>query len=101
MFKDKFRQKFLELCTEETPIVRRSVAKQMGDMCQVLEREPLVNDVLPAFRQLAQDDQDQIRVICLDSLIIIAQVLNKEDNMRHTLPVALAAGEDKSWRIRI
>jgi serine/threonine-protein phosphatase 2A regulatory subunit A len=33
MFKDKFRQKFLELCNEETPIVRRSVAKQMGDMC--------------------------------------------------------------------
>lgn len=73
----------------------------MGEICTVLEHEPLVNDILPVFRQLAQDDQDTIRVICLDSLIPIARTLNKDDNMRHTLPVALAAGEDKSWRIRI
>ena len=101
MFKEKFRAQFINLCHEDTPIVRRATAKMMGEICTVLEREPLVNDILPVFRQLAQDDQDQIRVICLDSLIPIARTLNKDDNMRHTLPVALAAGEDKSWRIRI
>lgn len=53
MFKEKFRAKFIELCHEETPIVRRATAKQMGEICQVLEREPLVNDILPVFRQLA------------------------------------------------
>ena len=35
----------------------------------------------------------------ISSLILLAKIFHKEDNLKHTLPVALAAGEDKSWRM--
>lgn len=99
--KDKLRQKFLELCHEDTPLVRRSTALNAGGLSEVMEKETLLSEFMPVFRQLSQDDQDPVRVLCLDSLIKIARILSKDDNRVHTVPVCLAAGEDKSWKIRI
>ena len=42
-----------------------------------------------------------VRTLIISSLIPLAKHFNKEDNLRHTLPIALAAGEDKSWRVRL
>jgi serine/threonine-protein phosphatase 2A regulatory subunit A len=56
---------------------------------------------MPIFRQLSQDDQDAIRVLCLESLILMAGSLSKEENQVHTLGTLLAAGEDKSWKVRL
>jgi len=56
---------------------------------------------MPIFRQLSQDDQDAIRVMCLESLIPMAGYLSKEENQVHTLGTLLAAGEDKSWKVRL
>jgi serine/threonine-protein phosphatase 2A regulatory subunit A len=99
--KDKLRQRFLELCHEDTPMVRRSTALNAGKLCEVMEKDVLLTEVLPVFRQLSQDDQDPVRVLCLDSLVKIAKILSKEDNRVHTVPVCLAAGEDKSWKVRL
>jgi len=35
---------------------------------------------MPLFRQLSQDEQDQIRVLCLESFIPMAKYLTKEEN---------------------
>ena len=42
-----------------------------------------------------------IRVMCLESLIPMARYLSKEENQIHTLGTLLAAGEDKSWKVRL
>lgn len=42
-----------------------------------------------------------IRVMCLESLIPMAAYLQKEENQIHTLGTLLAAGEDKSWKVRL
>lgn len=39
--------------------------------------------------------------MCLESLIPMAQYLSKEENQIHTLGTLLAAGEDKSWKVRL
>lgn len=39
--------------------------------------------------------------MCLQSLIQIAKNLTKEENQIHTLGTLLAAGEDKSWKVRL
>lgn len=39
--------------------------------------------------------------MCLESLIDMADYLNKEENQVHTLGTLLAAGEDKSWKVRL
>ena len=99
--KEKLRQKFLELSGEDSPIVRRAIAFQLREYGLVVERDVLVNEVIPELRKLAQDEQEQVRVLCLDSLIVIAKALSKEENRLHTLPIAIAAGEDPSWKVRI
>lgn len=42
-----------------------------------------------------------VRVLGLNSLKLVAKVLKKEENKQHTLPIIIAATEDKSWRVRL
>lgn len=32
---------------------------------------------------------------------MVAKVLKKDENKQHTLPIIIAATEDKSWRVRL
>lgn len=57
--------------------------------------------MMPIFRQLSSDDQDNIRVLCLEQLIPLAGNLTREENQMHTLGTLLAAGEDRSWKVRL
>lgn len=61
----------------------------------------MIQELLPIFRQLSQDDQDACRVLCIESLIPMAGYLSKEENRVHTLGSLLNAGEDKSWKVRL
>lgn len=98
--KEKIRSKFLELSHEDTPMVRRAAVIEMGKFAKVLEKNFLISDLIPDFRGLAQDEQDQVRTLCIDSLIEVAKLLSKEENKLHTLPLILVVGDDKSWKVR-
>jgi serine/threonine-protein phosphatase 2A regulatory subunit A len=39
--------------------------------------------------------------LCLESIIPLAKYLTKEENQIHVLGTLLAAGEDKSWKVRL
>jgi serine/threonine-protein phosphatase 2A regulatory subunit A len=54
-----------------------------------------------SFKQLTADEQDAIRVVCIESLIPIVRYLTKEDNQRNILPILLSLTEDKSWKVRL
>jgi serine/threonine-protein phosphatase 2A regulatory subunit A len=99
--KEKLRKKFMELCQEDTPMIRRACASKLGEFSMQLEKNHVITELLPIFRQLAQDEQDAIRVLCLESLIYMASYLTKEENQVHTLGTLVAAGEDKSWKVRL
>jgi len=66
-----------------------------------VEKQYVINEILPIFRRLAQDEQDQIRIICIESLIPLAAYLTKEENQVNTLGAILSAGEDKNWKVRL
>jgi len=99
--KERLRKKFIELCQEDTPMIRRACASRLGEFSTFLEKQHVIQEIMPIFRQLSQDDQDAIRVLCLESLIPMAGYLTKEENQVHTLGTLLAAGEDKSWKVRL
>jgi serine/threonine-protein phosphatase 2A regulatory subunit A len=99
--KERLRKKFMELCQEDTPMIRRACASKLGEFSTQLDKQHVITELLPIFRQLAQDEQDSIRVLCLESLIHMASHLSKEENQVHTLCTLLAAGEDKSWKVRL
>lgn len=91
----------MELCQEDTPMIRRACAARLGEFSTQLEKQHVIQELLPIFRQLSQDDQDAIRVLCLEALIPLAGHLTKEENRVHTLGSLLNAGEDKSWKVRL
>ena len=98
--KEKLRNKFFELSHEETPMVRRAAVVEVGKFAKVIEKNFVLSDVIPDFKQLAQDEQEQVRILCLDSLIDVTRLLSKEENKLHILPIVLLLGDDKSWKVR-
>ena len=70
--KEKLRKKFIELCNEDTPMIRRACAVRLGSFAKHLDKQHVLQEILPIFRQLSQDEQDVIRVKCLESLIPMA-----------------------------
>ncbi len=100
-YKETLRKKFMELCNEDTPIVRRAGARELGTFAAQVEKQHVINEILPIFRRLAQDEQDTIRIICMETLVPLAQYLTKEENQVNTLGAILAAGEDKNWKVRL
>ena len=99
--KDRLLKQFVQLCNEDTAMIRRACAREFGKLSSQVDRVHLLNDLMPVFRQLSQDEQDNIRVMCLESLAEIARHLSTEENQVHTLGLLLAAGEDKSWKVRL
>lgn len=91
----------MELCQEDTPMIRRVCAAKLGIFATKLDKQHVIQELLPIFRQLSQDDQDSCRVLCIESLIPMAGYLTKEENRVHTLGSLLNAGEDKSWKVRL
>lgn len=55
-FKEKIRAKFTELCSEETPMVRRAVAVKIGDLAQFIEKEFVLTDLIQSIKQLISDE---------------------------------------------
>ena len=51
---------FRNLCTDDTPMVRRAAAAKLGEFAKVLEIEYLKSDIIPIFTSLADDEQVRI-----------------------------------------
>jgi serine/threonine-protein phosphatase 2A regulatory subunit A len=54
--KEKLRKKFIELCNEDTPMIRRACAGKLGLFATQLDKQHLIQELLPIFRQLSQDE---------------------------------------------
>ena len=48
--KEKLRKKFIELCNEDTPMIRRACALQLGKFATQLEKQHVLQEILPIFR---------------------------------------------------
>jgi serine/threonine-protein phosphatase 2A regulatory subunit A len=98
--RDEMRKMFTTLCSDDTPMVRRAAAKELGGFSKTLSHDVLLSDLLPAFRKLSQDDQDSVRLLTVDSLISIAEALSNEECKTYLGSTMKAMVSDKSWRVR-
>lgn len=56
------------------------------DLAQSMEKDLVISAIMPLFKQLSADDQDSVRILCLESLKKLAKVMNKDENKTHALP---------------
>lgn len=96
------RQQFGQLVHDETPMVRRQAANNLAKFVKEMPPQIVIEEMIPLFQHLAGDDQDSVRLLTVEILISIAEVIPKEQQTSHgTLLTALRSlFEDKSWRVR-
>jgi len=101
--REALRKAYITICADDTPMVRRAAANKMSKFVEQCDKEDLLApDMMAAYKQLSQEDtQDTIRVACVNTTLVIAKMLNREENLQHTVPVIKEASEDRSWRVRL
>ncbi|KAL8922815.1 MAG: hypothetical protein Q9208_004940 [Pyrenodesmia sp. 3 TL-2023] len=96
------RQQFGQLVHDDTPMVRRQAANNLAKFVKEMPPNIVINEMIPLFQHLAHDDQDSVRLLTVEILIAIAEVIPKEQQTSHgtLLEELRALFEDKSWRVR-
>jgi len=66
----------------------------------VLPSEYIETDALPIYNRLSNDDQDSVRVLTVEDLIAIAELLTPQQVKEYLLGSIRQTYQDKSWRVR-
>ncbi|DAZ97933.1 TPA: hypothetical protein N0F65_006358 [Lagenidium giganteum] len=98
--KKELRDLFQLMCNDDTPMVRRAAATNIGKFAGKLEKEHISTLVLPLFKALTSDDQDSVRLLAIENSAPIGELLSQEENTQNILPVIRSSVEDRSWRVR-
>ena len=83
-------------------MVRRQAATNLAKFVKVMPADIVVKDMIPLFQFLAGDDQDSVRLLTIEVLIAIAEVVPVEQqaNLGQLLQILKGLFSDKSWRVR-
>jgi serine/threonine-protein phosphatase 2A regulatory subunit A len=65
-----------------------------------MPKPEVIADGLPIYKRLAVDDQDSVRLLTVEDLIIIARHLSPAEIESHLLMHLRQSVTDKSWRVR-
>jgi serine/threonine-protein phosphatase 2A regulatory subunit A len=98
----QLRQQFGILVHDETPMVRRQAATNLAAFIKEMTPPAVIDEMIPFFQSLAQDDQDSVRLLTVDILISIAEVVPKEQQASHGVLLTSLRNliDDKGWRVR-
>ena len=77
------RQAFASLVRDDTPMVRRSAANNLSKFVRNMPAAIVIDEMIPLFQHLAVDDQDSVRLLTVEVLIAIAEVVPKEQQSGH------------------
>lgn len=96
------RQQYGALVHDDTPMVRRQAANNLAKFIKTMPPTIVIEEMIPLFQHLAQDDQDSVRLLTVEILIAIAEAVPKEQQSSHgvLLTALRSLFDDKSWRVR-
>eukprot|EP00002_Diphylleia_rotans_P038030 TRINITY_DN8584_c0_g1_i1.p1 TRINITY_DN8584_c0_g1~~TRINITY_DN8584_c0_g1_i1.p1 ORF type:complete len:574 (-),score=111.35 TRINITY_DN8584_c0_g1_i1:338-2059(-) len=98
-WKGELRSIFQQLCRDETPIVRRAAASQLGALSKKFDKEHL-GDLVILLNKLGADEQDSVRLLSIEAAISLGEFFTPEENITKILPMIRSCCGDKSWRVR-
>lgn len=67
---------------------------------KVLPPDFIASDALPIYNRLSNDDQDSVRLLTVEDLIAIAELLTPQQVKDSLLTSIRQSFQDKSWRVR-
>ncbi|TKA75638.1 hypothetical protein B0A49_02327 [Cryomyces minteri] len=86
---EQLRQQFGHLVHDETPMVRRKAADNLAKFVKEMPATLVIEEMIPLFNHLASDEQDSVRLLTVDILIAIAEVVPKEQQSSHGIAKAV------------
>ncbi|CAB55176.1 Protein phosphatase PP2A regulatory subunit A [Schizosaccharomyces pombe] len=99
--KVSLRQSFSHLCHDEAPMVRRPAATNCAKFVFLVTKQEAIDEFIPLFNSLSNDDQDSVRLLSFDIMVSLAEVLKSDSEIRHYLLQPLRSFvSDSSWRTR-
>jgi serine/threonine-protein phosphatase 2A regulatory subunit A len=69
-------------------------------LCKVVEPEYLRQELVSLFTNLANDEQDSVRLLAIEAGIAMASLFRHEDLEQQMMQTLRSATDDKSWRVR-
>jgi serine/threonine-protein phosphatase 2A regulatory subunit A len=81
-------------------MVRRAAASKLGEFAKVVEIEYLRQEFVQQFNNLANDEQDSVRLLAIEGGIAMASLFRHDDLEQQMMQTLRSATEDKSWRVR-
>ena len=91
---------FRDLCADETPMVRRAAASNLGKIAKGSAQSFIVNELMSMFAALTTDDQDSVRLLVVEDCVALGKLLSAADCANKVVPIVLRFAADKSWRVR-
>jgi len=102
--KPKLVELFVNLCRDDTPMVRKAAASNLKSILHLLTPVEIAENFLEVYSLLAKDNQDHVRFLVVEVAASLAQSFRThgmdDKNLELVKPVVLACAEDKSWRVR-
>ena len=92
---------YKELCTDDTPMVRRGAALHLGKLLKALGSKEKANDLIPVLQQLAKDEQDSVRMLAVATMSNVGDTYadSPEWTKEFILPLFKDASTDLSWYV--
>lgn len=90
---------FNTLITDDAPMVRRAAGNNLPGVIAALPHKADVALVLPMFQSLSEDSQDSVKLLSIESAVVIAKT-DPENMVPQIVSRVYDLLEDKSWRVR-
>lgn len=74
--------------------------RETQEFAKKLSKQHILSDGLTIYRRLQADDQDSVRLLTVEDLVIIAQQLSPAEVKEQLLKQIRQSVTDKSWRVR-
>lgn len=82
-------------------MIRRAIAQGIGKLSSKMKIDNFVQDMIPIVKVLINDEQDSVRLVCLDSIVEMSKSFPKEMNKSTIIPILIPMIRDRAWKVRI
>ena len=97
--KERLVNLYSKLCDDDTPIIKRTAAKEFGPLCLIIEKDTVKSEMLNCYKKF-MNESDTVRVTILPSIVQLSKIFQEPELQKLHIQNINSASIDKSWRVR-
>jgi serine/threonine-protein phosphatase 2A regulatory subunit A len=97
--KERLVNLYSKLCDDDTPIIKRTAAKEFGPLCLIIEKDIVKSEMLNYYKKF-MNESDTVRVTILPAIVQLSKILQDSESQKLHMQNINNASLDKSWRVR-